>query len=161
MVSDQMKSRLNLIAFPLLQSALELFGPSGGLQVFDGLCFLSQNNINEKVFTFLYFWYIFVAILGAINLARSFVMLAFKFMRTQDIRRMSNCNRTRRSDEFCYWLSDFGIWNMIRIVHNNLSPVLFEDLMKALMKNEDSLDRSDVTEVSAGDHDKRSKLVIA
>lgn len=65
-------------------------------------------------------------------------MLTFKFIRTQDIRRMSNCDRTRRSEDFCYEYSDFGVWYTLRIIHRNLNPVLFEHLMKCLLKSEDA-----------------------
>lgn len=113
---------------------MRTFGSSGGLQYIDGLCFLPQNTINEKIFVFLYFWFIAMVALSVLNLARMLLLLAFRFVRIQDVRRMSSISRTRRSEEFCYWCSDFGIWYTLTIFHRNLSPVLFKDFMEGLMK---------------------------
>lgn len=113
---------------------MQTFGSSGGIQYIDGLCFLPQNTINEKIFVFLYFWFIAMFIFALINLIRTVVMMSFRFVRIQDIRRMANFTNTRRSDEFCYWSSDYGIWFTLSIFHRNLSPVLFQDLMDGLIK---------------------------
>lgn len=146
----------------LITSSLNTYGYSGSIQFLDALCFLPQNNINEKVFIFLYFWYIFAAIFGALNLIYLFVMFGFKFMRAQDVRRIADCDRTRRSDEICYWGSDFGIWHVLRIIHRNLNPVLFEDFIRALVKCDDvkSLNYSVTSEdldMTDGDLNKRGK----
>jgi hypothetical protein len=44
------------------------YGGSGTLQKFDALCVLGMNIINEKIFIFLWFWYVFLATVTAINL---------------------------------------------------------------------------------------------
>ncbi|XP_023341792.1 innexin inx2 [Eurytemora carolleeae] len=44
------------------------YGGSGTLQKFDALCVLGMNIINEKIFVFLWFWYVFLATVTAINL---------------------------------------------------------------------------------------------
>ena len=42
------------------------FGPSGTVQKFDGLCVLPLNIINEKIYVFLWFWFIFLAVVSGI-----------------------------------------------------------------------------------------------
>lgn len=39
------------------------FGPSGTVERFDGLCVLPLNIINEKIYVFLWFWFLFVVIM--------------------------------------------------------------------------------------------------
>ena len=43
------------------------FGSSGTIQNVDALCVLGMNIINEKIFVFLWFWYIFLALLTGGN----------------------------------------------------------------------------------------------
>jgi hypothetical protein len=35
---------------------INTYGPSGSIQRFDALCILPSNILNEKIFTFLWFW---------------------------------------------------------------------------------------------------------
>ena len=44
------------------------YGGSGTIQRFDALCVLSMNILNEKIYIFLWFWLIILAVITAINL---------------------------------------------------------------------------------------------
>ena len=46
----------------------EKYGGSGTIQNFDALCVLGMNIINEKIFIFLWFWYIMLAVVTCANL---------------------------------------------------------------------------------------------
>ena len=46
----------------------EKYGGSGTIQNFDALCVLGMNIINEKIFIFLWFWYIMLAVITCGNL---------------------------------------------------------------------------------------------
>ena len=43
------------------------FGPSGTVEKFDGLCVLPLNIINEKIYVFLWFWFIILTIVTGIQ----------------------------------------------------------------------------------------------
>ena len=43
------------------------FGPSGTVEKFDGLCVLPLNIINEKIYVFLWFWFIIVSIVTGVQ----------------------------------------------------------------------------------------------
>ena len=45
--------------FPkVAKCTFERFGPTGTIEVFDGLCVLPINIINEKIYIFLWFWFV-------------------------------------------------------------------------------------------------------
>eukprot|EP00094_Tigriopus_californicus_P012121 TCALIF_11713-PA protein Name:"Similar to inx2 Innexin inx2 (Schistocerca americana)" AED:0.09 eAED:0.09 QI:0/0/0/0.75/1/1/4/0/526 len=51
------------------------FGPSGTVEKFDGLCVLPLNIINEKIYVFLWFWFIIVTIITGIHLVYRLIVL--------------------------------------------------------------------------------------
>ena len=48
------------------------YGASGTVQTIDGLCILPLNIINEKIYVFIWFWFIFLAIISAIHVCINF-----------------------------------------------------------------------------------------
>ena len=42
------------------------YGPSGSIQTHDALCVLPLNIINEKIYIFLYFWFVFLAAVSCV-----------------------------------------------------------------------------------------------
>lgn len=54
--------------FPKLAKCdVNTYGVSGSLQRFDALCLLPLNVLNEKIFAFLYIWFISLTILSIFN----------------------------------------------------------------------------------------------
>ena len=65
------KERLDPIAkiFPkMTKCTFNRYGSSGTIQTFDGLCVLPINIINEKVFIFIWFWYLLLITWSSIYL---------------------------------------------------------------------------------------------
>merc|ERR1711884_702205 len=58
------------------------FGPSGTVERFDGLCVLPLNIINEKIYIFLWFWFIIVASITGIFLIYRIAVLFGSGIRT-------------------------------------------------------------------------------
>jgi hypothetical protein len=55
--------------FPkLTKCTIHTFGPGGSSQTHDALCVLPLNVVNEKIFVLLWFWFIFLAGVGALAL---------------------------------------------------------------------------------------------
>ena len=54
------------------------FGSSGTVEKLDALCVLPLNIINEKIYVFLWFWFIIVAIVTAIQVSN---ILLYKVLR--------------------------------------------------------------------------------
>ncbi|CRK98231.1 CLUMA_CG011594, isoform A [Clunio marinus] len=115
------------------------FGPSGGAQERDALCFLPQNVINEKIFVFLYIWFAFAFFATLCGLMFTSILMFFKCLRTRSIRGMVDRSFSHQTVVFSRHYRDYGDWFILHLLHMNLSPVLFDDLvsdlMKPLMKN--------------------------
>jgi innexin len=109
------------------------FGPSGGLNERDALCFLPQNIINEKIFVFFYIWFLFMLLCVVTNLIYIIVMLVFKCLRKWNLRHMIGRRNVYNSFDFYSRYGDVGYWFAIRLLNRNLSPVLFDDLISELM----------------------------
>lgn len=109
-------------------------GPSGSINEHDALCFLPQNVINEKIFIFLYVWFCILVVLVSANLIAILMMMAIKRLRTCDLRRKADTYFSHRFHMFFIHYSDYGYWFALHLMHKNLSPVLFQDLMADLMK---------------------------
>lgn len=116
-----------------------IFGHSGTVESLDALCFLPQNVISEKIFVFLYFWFILLLVISAINFISIFLMLSLKFLRIGDLRRMSEYSYGHRQRSFFNFYSDFGYWFSLHLLHKNLSPVLYKDLIGDLMNSGDRI----------------------
>lgn len=53
------------------------YGASGTIQKIDALCVMALNVINEKIFVFLWFWYILLAFVSVMAILWRFVTLIF------------------------------------------------------------------------------------
>ena len=49
------------------------FGPSGTVETFDGLCVLPLNIVNEKIYVFLWFWFIILSALTGMQIVYRFM----------------------------------------------------------------------------------------
>lgn len=47
------------------------FGPSGSIQKHDALCILALNILNEKIYIFLWFWFIILAVFSGLAIVYS------------------------------------------------------------------------------------------
>lgn len=57
------------IVFPkMTKCTFHKYGPSGTIQKHDALCVMALNIVNEKTYTFLWFWFIILAIVTGLGL---------------------------------------------------------------------------------------------
>lgn len=51
------------------------YGPSGTIQNIDAMCVLAQNVLNEKIYLFLWIWFLILALLSAFALVNRIIIL--------------------------------------------------------------------------------------
>ena len=56
---------MNMVFPKVTKCTFHKYGPSGTITRHDGLCILALNIINEKIFVFLWFWFVVLAVISA------------------------------------------------------------------------------------------------
>lgn len=126
------------ITFPkMTKCTFYKYGPSGTLEVVDAMCLLPLNNLNEKIFIMLWFWYL---ILFCISISYSVMKisqgLAINSRNTLLMKRYFFTSGFILDEELKILLEklDVGQWFVIDIVRLNLSSLHYKDFLKALVE---------------------------
>jgi len=119
------------------------YGPSGTVEKNDGLCTLPVNIINEKLFIFIWFWLIFVAVCSGLYLIFRLSTLLADQMRVGLIT-VHGGRSCRRSDVEAIldpagfkWTENIGDWFLLHLVCKNLNVLLVNDLIRNLHKTDE------------------------
>ena len=59
---------MNTVFPKVTKCTFHMYGPSGTVTKHDGLCILALNIINEKIFVFLWFWFVILAVITAMSI---------------------------------------------------------------------------------------------
>ena len=76
---------MNMVFPKVTKCTFHKYGPSGTITRHDGLCVLALNSINEKIYVFLWFWFVFVAMFSAMAILYRMVMLLVPGLRVNAI----------------------------------------------------------------------------
>jgi len=107
------------------------FGPSGTIQKFDGMCVLSLNIINEKIYVFLWFWLVFLAVVTGVQVVYRICSLLLPCMREFLLRaraRLVQSYKVQRVSGGC----KLGDWFLLYQLGKNMDPVIFKEFMEKL-----------------------------
>lgn len=107
------------------------YGPSGSVQKFDGLCVLPLNIVNEKIYVFLWFWFIILSILSGISIIYRVVVVMGKKVRLYLLRA-----RSRLSDhqdvEAIANRCQIGDWFILYQLGKNIDPLIYKEIISDL-----------------------------
>ncbi|XP_034242274.1 innexin inx2-like [Thrips palmi] len=107
------------------------FGPSGTLQKYDALCVLSINIISEKIYVFLWFWYMVVATITGFMMAyRVCVMMSFRLRTYLLSCRAWRC-QFRIVESICY-SCEIGDWFVLYQLSRNIDQRIFVELLRSI-----------------------------
>ncbi|KAL5241875.1 hypothetical protein ACI65C_009285 [Semiaphis heraclei] len=112
------------------------YGPSGSIQKLDGLCVLPLNIVNEKIYVFLWFWFLFVAVLSGLNLVYRtavVVMPKFRLLLLRARSRLAPQDEVETITKKC----QIGDWFVLYQLGKNIDPLIFKELVSDLAKRLD------------------------
>lgn len=120
--------------FPrLTKCTFHRYGSSGDVQRHDAMCILPINIINEKIYVFLWFWFIILAVASGIVLIYR-VMIVFyprsRFMVTRSRARLANQDNLEMIINKC----KLGDWLLLDLLSKNLDPLNFRDVINDLAR---------------------------
>ncbi|XP_031633764.1 innexin inx2-like [Contarinia nasturtii] len=125
---DDMMARV----FPkLTKCSFQKYGPSGSIQAFDALCILPLNVVNEKIYIFLWFWFIILAVLSGWKLLYRALLLCLPWIRKYMLRtriRNSSCDKVMHLLNKC----SIGDWFIIYQLKQNIDMYSFNEIINGL-----------------------------
>lgn len=107
------------------------YGASGTVQKFDGLCVLPLNIVNEKIYVFLWFWFIILAILSGLSLAYRAAVIIGPKLRLVLLRarsRLSPHDQIKIIASKC----QIGDWFVLYQLGKNIDPLVYKQLVADL-----------------------------
>lgn len=138
------------------------YGPSGSIQWHDAMCVMALNVINDKIYTFLWFWYIVLFICTASGLVWRFVtvLLHAKSKMFNKLVFSSTCpGKINPWDvltvsKYCSYTD----WLFLKYLSKNLDGLVFRELIIGLAEELEDSDREDNSEKSLIDSEITSKV---
>jgi len=104
------------------------YGPSGTIVNHDGLCILPINIINEKIYVFLWFWFVALACWTSIFIVFRAITIVSRYSRY-----LVFCGRSKSSSRNDiavimkkFW---FGDWFILMQLCKNMDPMVFHELV--------------------------------
>lgn len=109
------------------------YGPTGTVQVFDGLCVLPLNIVNEKIYVFLWFWFIILSILSGISLVYRIAVVMGPKLRHLLLRarsRLADSDEVEQVANKC----NIGDWFLLYQLGKNIDPLIYKEVITDLSR---------------------------
>ena len=115
------------------------FGPSGTVQKFDGLCVLPLNIINEKIYVFLWFWFIVLTVISGLQMLYRMIVIVSPKLREMLLISRSRLTKRHQVESVCR-RSQLGDWFMLYQLGKNIDPLIFKEFLGELYKKYENRD---------------------
>ncbi|XP_065170306.1 innexin shaking-B isoform X3 [Atheta coriaria] len=133
MESDQ-EDRIDplILVFPkMTKCTFYKFGVSGNVEMHDAICILPLNVVNEKIYVFLWFWFIILSLLTFITIVYRFIIILSPRMRVYLLRMRY---RLIKKDDIDLLVrkSKMGDWFLFYMLGENVDSLIFRDVIHEL-----------------------------
>jgi len=131
MESDKRIDPMSRVFPKMTKCTFHKFGASGTVQKFDGLCLLSLNIINEKIYVFLWFWFVFLAVVTAFHVIYRLISLLLPSARELLLRARARLVPEYKVQGICR-RSRLGDWFILYQLGKNIDPIIFKEFIDKL-----------------------------
>lgn len=107
------------------------YGPSGNIVPYDGLCVLPLNIVNEKIYVFLWFWFIILTVISGVALLYRLATMFVPKIRMHLLRSQSSLSEPRYINgisQKCQVGDSFVLYQLGR----NIDPLIYQELIQDL-----------------------------
>lgn len=104
------------------------FGSGGSVEHFKELCVLPINIINEKIYVFLWFWFVILSVLSGLVLVYRLLIIVWPKSRLMVSRSRARLANQEYVDAICQKCS-LGDWFVLHLLSKNLDPLNFKDVV--------------------------------
>merc|ERR1719340_92161 len=114
------------------------YGPSGSIQTHDALCVLPLNIINEKIYIFLYFWFVFLAAVSCVWLIYRLLTIFSHDLRVNIIYARSDRRVSKQmissalSNPSHSGTERLGDYLMLYLITKNVNPLIIKDVFQKI-----------------------------
>ena len=121
---------------------ISTFGAAGSREVDNGICILSQNIINEKIYLFLWFWFIILGVASGCQMIFEIAVLSMGAVRSWLMERQFDGIGDQQMKDFVLNLG-LGDWFVLYQIGKNTNEEFFHAFIKKLSSpNADSVEDS-------------------
>lgn len=136
-LTDDNDSRLNPMCkvFPTAVSCtMPKVGTGGGESNTNHLCILSQNVINEKIYLGLWFWFVFLATIGSIQMLYELIIIALPAIRLNLTLLTIGSTGSQKITDF-FNSCNFADWFFLNQIGKNTEKKFFREFIKGLAED--------------------------
>jgi len=109
-------------------------GTGGSGTTTNHLCILSQNIINEKIYLGLWFWFIFLAAIGSIQMLYELIIIALPAIRLNLTLLTMGSNDSEKITDFLY-SCNFADWFFLNQIGKNTEKKFYREFIKGLAED--------------------------
>nr|XP_022902438.1 innexin inx3 [Onthophagus taurus] len=109
------------------------YGPTGTIQTHDALCVLAVNILNEKIYIFLWFWFIILAVLSGVALFYSAAVILLPNIRETILKRRFRFGTPSGVDTIIR-KTQVGDFLLLHLLGQNLNLMIFGEILDDLVR---------------------------
>ncbi|XP_063703617.1 innexin inx3 [Culicoides brevitarsis] len=124
-----------IAVFPrITKCTFHKYGASGSIQKHDAMCVLALNILNEKIYIFLWFWFIILATLSALAIIYSAVILMMPTSREAVIKRRFR-HGTKKEVESLIRRIQIGDFLLLHLLGQNINVTQYSEILHSVIND--------------------------